>query len=65
MTPNIRATVDMVRTTSGRQHHRRMSAGWRAFCKSVGVEVGDTLVFERTENENELGVGVLKAARSC
>lgn len=65
VTPNIRATVDMVRTTSGRQHHRRMSAGWRAFCKSVGVEVGDTLVFERTENENELGVGVLKAARSC
>ena len=53
--------VVMFKTKSAKQHHRRFSTGWRDFCKMVGVEVGDTLEFERTKHGNELAVGVVKA----
>ncbi len=34
-------------TLSCRQRHRRLSKGWRDFCRHHGVHIGDSLEFER------------------
>jgi len=64
VTGAIRAPVVMLRTTSRRQHHRRLSTGWREFCARAGVELGDELTFERAGTCNELDVHVVKAGLS-
>ena len=61
-TSAIHADVVMLRTTSRRQHHRRLSTGWRDFCARADVEIGDVLTFERLENDNKLTVHVEKKA---
>jgi len=43
--PGSSYPVTMTRSNSKRPPHRRLSTGWRDFCVSVGVEVGDTLSF--------------------
>jgi hypothetical protein len=64
VTGAIRAPVVMLRTTSRRQHHRRLSTGWREFCARAGVELGNELTFERAGTGNELDVRVVKAGLS-
>ena len=40
-------------TVSARQYHRRLSRGWQDFCRYHGVQVGDTLEFQRCQQPGE------------
>ena len=54
-------------TLSCRQRHRRLSKGWRDFCRYHGVQIGDSLEFERClPCEPEfLRVRVVRRHRRC
>jgi hypothetical protein len=52
--------VTMTRSISKRPPYHRLSTGWRAFCVSVGVQVGDTLTFSQGCHLNELRVRVTR-----
>ena len=51
----------MTRSISKRPLHRRLSTGWRDFCISIGVQVGDTLTYSQGRHLNELRVRVERA----
>ena len=36
--------------------YRRFTKGWRAFCETAGVQVGDTLIFSRLDRVGEVSV---------
>ena len=56
--PGSSHPVTMTRSILKRPHHRRLSTGWRDFCVSAGVHVGDTLAFSPGRYSNELRVRV-------
>lgn len=45
---------------SNRQYHRRLSEGWRAFCRHHGVKVNHTIEFELCVLRDVLAVRVLR-----
>jgi hypothetical protein len=53
-------------TLSGKQYHRRLSEGWRDFCRDQGVRVGDVVEFRRCPppDESALRVRIMKRRRS-
>ena len=40
--------------------HRRFTTGWRAFCRSADLRIGDALTFKRGRSANQLLVVVCK-----
>ena len=50
--------VTMAKSSACR--HRRISTGWRAFCVSAGLQVGDRLTFSRGRLPDQLVVAVNK-----
>lgn len=57
--------VTMTRSVSKRPHHRQLTKGWRDFCVSLGVQVGDTLTFSLGCRANELRVSCRKKSPVC
>ena len=52
--------VTMVKATSRRHMHRRLTTGWREVCEAAGVKVGDELRFVRNGQSDALMLKVVE-----
>lgn len=51
-------------TMVSKTNHRRLTDGWRSFCESMQLRVGDTIHFYSTNLPNELHVNIVRRAAS-